>query len=106
IGGNQNDKQGLEEASLLLENAKLFAPNRYEIEFVESILCNAYGDVAGLETVLNNLQRFPQSSTASNYAQAQKDDLAFPQDFWAMMTPEQLEQTQDIRLNYLRVSQP
>lgn len=42
----------------------------------------------------------------ANYAQAQKDDLAFPQDFWAMMTPDQLQQTQDIRLNYLRISQP
>lgn len=42
----------------------------------------------------------------ANYAQTQKDDIAFPQDFWAMMTPDQLQQTQDIRLNYLRVSQP
>ena len=72
IGGKTNfDKQGLQEAGFLIENAKLFAPNRYEIEFIESTLCNAYGDVAGLETVLNNLQHFPESSTASNYAQAQ-----------------------------------
>lgn len=71
IGGNKNDRQALEEASLLLENAKLFAPNRYEIQLIEAILCNAYDDVTGLETILNNLQRFPQSSTDSNYAIAQ-----------------------------------
>lgn len=42
----------------------------------------------------------------ANYARTQKDDIAYPQDFWALMTSDQLEQTRDIRLKYMRVSQP
>jgi len=37
------------------------------------------------------------------YAEAQNGEIALPQDFWALMTPAQLSDTQEIRNRYLRV---
>lgn len=39
----------------------------------------------------------------ANYAKAEKGEIAYPQDFWALMSSDQLEQTRDIRKNYLRI---
>ncbi|HRF98730.1 MAG TPA: M1 family aminopeptidase, partial [Aggregatilineales bacterium] len=37
------------------------------------------------------------------YAQTEQGEIATPQDFWALMTPEQLANTEEIRFRYLRV---
>jgi hypothetical protein len=37
------------------------------------------------------------------YAQAKNGDIALPQDFWALMTPIQLSDTQEIRNRYLQI---
>lgn len=39
----------------------------------------------------------------ATYAQTKNGDIALPQDFWALMTPAQLSNTQEIRNNYLQV---
>lgn len=68
IGGGKYYKKGLQEAFHLIQNAKNFAPDMYEIELIEVSLYRAADDMDMFEYTLKNLARLPESNTESSFA--------------------------------------